>query len=83
MCGERNFQMKEPFHGATGHSRQSRIDVWLLSSFVEKDKITVNFLATPLTDHIAIHINIQLLHYYRRCTTQILLLEIKQLFVKA
>lgn len=41
-------------------SRQSRIDFWLLSKSIDKDNISINILATPLTDHRAIHINIQL-----------------------
>ncbi|XDV26393.1 hypothetical protein PO909_030123, partial [Leuciscus waleckii] len=40
-------------------SSQSRIDFWLLSSNIDKEKVTVNILATPLTDHRAIHINTQ------------------------
>lgn len=42
-------------------SRHSRIDFWLVSNCVDKDNIAVNILATPLTDHRAIHINIQML----------------------
>jgi len=41
-------------------SSQSSIDFWLLSNYIDKDKITVNILTTPLTDHRAIHISIQL-----------------------
>ena len=39
---------------------QSRIHFWQLSKNTDREKITVNILATPLTDHRAIHINIQL-----------------------
>lgn len=60
MYGGEKFPDERTFSWSNrSGSRQSRIDFWLLSNFVEKDKITVNFLATPLTDHRAIHINIQ------------------------
>uniref|UniRef100_A0A669D202 Reverse transcriptase domain-containing protein n=1 Tax=Oreochromis niloticus TaxID=8128 RepID=A0A669D202_ORENI len=41
-------------------SRQSRIDFWLVSDCIDKENITVNILATPLTDHRAIHIDVQM-----------------------
>lgn len=44
-------------------SRQSRIDFWLLSDNIAEDGVTVNILTTPLTDHRAIYINIQLFTY--------------------
>lgn len=40
-------------------SSQSHTDFWLLSNNIDKEKITINILATPLTDHTAIHRNIQ------------------------
>lgn len=51
-------------------SSQSRIDFWLLSSNTDKEKVTVNIHATPLTDHWAIHNNIQFSAsntFYRSC----------------
>lgn len=41
-------------------SRKSRIDFWLISNSISKDSITVDILTTPLTDHRAIYINLQL-----------------------
>lgn len=40
--------------------RKSRIDYWLVSDSMPKENITVNILTTPLTDHRAIYINLQL-----------------------
>lgn len=41
-------------------TRQSRIDFWLIPNSIDKDSVTINILTTPLTDHRAIYINIQL-----------------------
>lgn len=41
-------------------TRQSCIDFWLIPNSIDKDSVTINILITPLTDHRAIYINIQL-----------------------
>lgn len=41
-------------------TKQSRIDFWLISNSISENNITVNILTTPLTDHRAIYINVQL-----------------------
>lgn len=39
-------------------SRQSRIDFWLTPNILEKEKIEVHILTTPLTDHKALSMKI-------------------------
>ncbi len=41
-------------------SRQSRLDYWLVSNSLDKDSITVDLLPTPLTDHKAVLLNVNL-----------------------
>lgn len=41
-------------------SRCSRIDFWLVSKNFDKDNINVNVMATPLSDHKAISIKINI-----------------------
>ncbi len=41
-------------------TKQSRIDFYLISNSIDTNNVTINILATPLTDHRAIYVNIQL-----------------------
>lgn len=41
-------------------TRQSRIDFWLVSNSIDRNNVTINILTTPLTDHRAVYINVQL-----------------------
>ena len=41
-------------------SRQSPIDFWLVSKCLNKDNISVNIFATPLTDHNTMHIYVKI-----------------------